>query len=117
MAWFRKDKKPRQPRRERLEIPPDTWEKCEACDHTDIRDNFLRNLNVCPACDFHRRLRSFDYANFLIDDGTPKGCWLPLSACEIEEPLINFDEGDEISFKAQRWIIEECEIESLVTEE
>lgn len=70
MAWFRKDKKPRQPRRERLEIPPDTWEKCEACDHTDIRDNFLRNLNVCPACDYHRRLRAFDYANFLIDDGT-----------------------------------------------
>ncbi len=70
MAWFRKEKKPRQPRRERLEIPPDTWEKCEACGHTDIRDKFLRNLNVCPACDFHRRLRAWDYASFLIDDGS-----------------------------------------------
>ena len=62
MAWFRKEKKPRQPRRERLEIPPDTWEKCEACGHTDIRDKFLRNFNVCPECDYHRRLRAWDYA-------------------------------------------------------
>ncbi len=70
MAWFRKERKPRQPRRERLEIPPDTWEKCEACGHTDIRDNFLRNLNVCPQCDFHRRLRAWDYASFVLDDGS-----------------------------------------------
>ncbi len=70
MAWFRKDKKPRQPRRERLEIPPDTWEKCEACDHTDIRAKFMRSFNVCPECDFHRRLRAYDYATMLLDDGT-----------------------------------------------
>jgi acetyl-CoA carboxylase carboxyl transferase subunit beta len=70
MAWFRKEKKPRQPRRERLEIPPDTWEKCEACGHTDIRDKFIRRHNVCPECDFHRRLRAWDYAQMLLDAGT-----------------------------------------------
>ena len=70
MAWFRKEKKPRQPRRERLEIPPDTWEKCEACGHTDIRDKFIRNFNVCPECDYHRRLRAWDYALMLFDENT-----------------------------------------------
>jgi len=70
MAWFRKDRKARQPRRERLEIPPDTWEKCEACGHTDIRDKFQRNLNVCPTCDYHRRARAWEYAGFLLDEGT-----------------------------------------------
>src|SRR5438046_2102579 len=70
MAWFRKEKKPRQPRRERLEIPADVWEKCEACGHTDIRENFWRNLNVCPNCEYHRRIRASDYANLLIDDST-----------------------------------------------
>src|SRR5216117_1960064 len=70
MAWFRKEKKARQPRRERLEIPPDVWEKCEACGHTDIREKFWRNLNVCPNCEYHRRIRASDYANLLIDDGT-----------------------------------------------
>src|SRR4051812_6871346 len=69
MAWFRKERKPRQPRREKLEIPADAWEKCEACGHTDLREKFIRNLNVCPACDFHRRIRAADYANILLDEG------------------------------------------------
>lgn len=70
MAWFRKEKKPRQPQRERLEIPADAWEKCEACGHTDLRDKFLRNDNVCPSCDYHRRLRAVEYAQLLLDDGS-----------------------------------------------
>ncbi|HEU4988561.1 MAG: acetyl-CoA carboxylase carboxyltransferase subunit beta [Gemmatimonadota bacterium] len=70
MAWFRKEKKPRQPRREKLEIPADVWEKCEACGHTDIREKFVRNLNVCPNCDHHRRIRAHEYAAILLDDGT-----------------------------------------------
>lgn len=69
MAWFRKEKKPRQPRRERLEIPADVWEKCEACGHTDIREKFERNFNVCPECDYHRRIRATEYVNLLLDDG------------------------------------------------
>jgi acetyl-CoA carboxylase carboxyl transferase subunit beta len=70
MAWFRKEKKPRLPQRERLEIPPDVWEKCEACGHTDIREKFVRNFNVCPTCDYHRRIRATDYVALLLDDGT-----------------------------------------------
>lgn len=70
MAWFRKERKPRLPRTERLEIPRDVWEKCEACDHTDIREKFLRNLNVCPKCEYHRRLRSPEYVNILLDENS-----------------------------------------------
>jgi acetyl-CoA carboxylase carboxyl transferase subunit beta len=68
MAWFKKEKKPRAPRPERLEIPADAWEKCEACGHTDIREKFVRNHNVCPNCDYHRRLRAVDYARLLFDE-------------------------------------------------
>jgi acetyl-CoA carboxylase carboxyl transferase subunit beta len=82
MAWFRKEKKPRQPLRARLEIPPDVWEKCEACDHTDIREKFVRNLNVCPSCDYHRRLRAFEYVAILLDDRT---------AVEVEPHLTSTD--------------------------
>ena len=70
MAWFRKEKKPRQPRGERLEIPADVWEKCEACGHTDLRENFSRNHNVCPSCDYHRRMRAIEYINLLLDEGS-----------------------------------------------
>lgn len=70
MVWFRKEKKPRPPRAARLEIPPDTWEKCEACDHTDIREKFVRNHNVCPNCDYHRRIRAHEYVALLLDEGS-----------------------------------------------
>jgi acetyl-CoA carboxylase carboxyl transferase subunit beta len=69
-AWFRKEKKPRVPPRERLEIPPDAWEKCEACGHTDLREKFERNLSVCPNCDYHRRLRPLEYVGLLLDEGS-----------------------------------------------
>src|SRR5580704_13580252 len=75
MSWWRKDKKPRRPRREsveRLEIPADVWEKCEACGHTDLREKFARNLNVCPACDYHRRIRAHEYVSILLDEGSSK---------------------------------------------
>ena len=70
MAWFKKDKKPRQPLRQRLDIPADAWEKCEQCGHTDIREKFVRNLSVCPSCGYHRRIRAIEYANILLDEGT-----------------------------------------------
>lgn len=70
MAWFRKDKKPRPPRPQRLEIPSDAWEKCESCGHTDIREKFARNHNVCPSCDHHRRIRAHEYASLLLDEGS-----------------------------------------------
>jgi acetyl-CoA carboxylase carboxyl transferase subunit beta len=70
MAWFRKEKKPRQPLTARLDIPADAWEKCESCGHTDIREAFQKTLNVCPSCDFHRRLRAIEYTTILLDEGT-----------------------------------------------
>ncbi|HEY4139193.1 MAG TPA: acetyl-CoA carboxylase, carboxyltransferase subunit beta, partial [Casimicrobiaceae bacterium] len=82
MAWFRKEKKPRLPRREKLEIPADVWEKCEACGHTDIREKFMRNLNVCPNCDYHRRLRASEYVTVLLDEGTVE---------EVEDNLRSVD--------------------------
>jgi acetyl-CoA carboxylase carboxyl transferase subunit beta len=70
MAWFKKERKPRQSVRERLEIPPDAWEKCDACGHIDIREKFERALNVCPECGKHRRFSAEEYIELLTDDGT-----------------------------------------------
>jgi acetyl-CoA carboxylase carboxyl transferase subunit beta len=70
MAWFKKERKPRQSTRERLEIPPDAWEKCDACGHVDIRDKFERALNVCPECGHHRRFTAEEYIELLTDEGS-----------------------------------------------
>jgi acetyl-CoA carboxylase carboxyl transferase subunit beta len=104
MAWFRKEKKPRQPRRERHEIPADVWEKCEACGHTDIREKFVRNFNVCPNCDYHRRYRATEYCNLLLDEGTVEELELDIRSTDplgfpeyparLKKATANAGEGD-----------------------
>ncbi len=70
MAWFKKERKPRTSRRERLEIPADAWEKCDQCGHVDIRERFEKALNVCPECGHHRRFSAEEYIELLTDAGT-----------------------------------------------
>jgi acetyl-CoA carboxylase carboxyl transferase subunit beta len=70
MAWFKKERKPRTSQRERLEIPPDAWEKCDGCGHIDIREKFEKALNVCPECGRHRRISAEEYIELLTDPGS-----------------------------------------------
>ncbi len=67
MAWFRKERRPRRSTREKLEIPPDAWDKCEDCGHVDITERFERALQVCPECGYHRRLPAEGYIDLLTD--------------------------------------------------
>ena len=67
MAWFRKDRRPRRSTREKLEIPPDAWDKCEDCGHVDITEKFERAFQVCPECGYHRRLLAEGYIDLLTD--------------------------------------------------
>src|ERR1051325_11666306 len=70
MAWFKKERKPRTSQRERLEIPPDAWEKCDGCGHIDIKEKFEKALNVCPECGRHRRFTAEEYIELLTDAGS-----------------------------------------------
>ena len=70
MAWFRKERKRRTSSRERLEIPPHAWDKCDECGHLDLREKFERALQVCPQCGVHRRISARRYAEILTDPGS-----------------------------------------------
>ena len=70
MAWFKKERKPRTSERVKLEIPADAWEKCDECGHIDIKERFVRALNVCPNCGAHRRFSSQEYIDLLVDEGS-----------------------------------------------
>jgi acetyl-CoA carboxylase carboxyl transferase subunit beta len=75
MAWFRKERKPRTPVRERREIPPDAWIKCDRCDHLMLREKFERSLRVCPECGFHARFTAEGYIELLTDEGSWWELW------------------------------------------
>ncbi len=85
MAWFKKERKPRTPVRERREVPADAWEKCDGCGHMDIRDKFERALNVCPECGKHRRMTAEEYIELLTDAGSWRELWDNLRS---EDPLL-----------------------------
>ncbi len=98
MVWCRKDRKPRRPSRERLDIPPDAWEKCPECGHVDIRDKFERALEVCPECGFHRHISAQSYIDLLTDDGSFSELYTELQS---SNPL-NFEGYADRLVRAQR---------------
>ncbi len=67
MAWFRKERKRRRAQKDRLEIPPDAWDKCERCGHVDLTESFDRVLQVCPECGYHRRIGAHRYIEIIAD--------------------------------------------------
>jgi acetyl-CoA carboxylase carboxyl transferase subunit beta len=67
MAWFRKERKERQPQREKLEIPHDAWDKCSACGTVDLTDKFERHLMVCHNCGHHGKIRAHTYIDLITD--------------------------------------------------
>ena len=44
------------------------------CGHTDIREKFEQALNVCPECDYHRRIGAEDYIALLTDRAPGGSC-------------------------------------------
>ena len=82
MAWFKKERKPRASKRERLEIPADAWEKCENCGHLDLREKFERAYSVCPECGKHRRISAEEYIEILTDEGSWKELYTNLRSTD-----------------------------------
>jgi acetyl-CoA carboxylase carboxyl transferase subunit beta len=70
MAWFKKEKTPKQPQAERrLRMPEGLWVKCEACKEMVYKKEVLRNVNVCPKCNYHFRISARERIETLLDEG------------------------------------------------
>ncbi|MFZ2491554.1 MAG: acetyl-CoA carboxylase, carboxyltransferase subunit beta [Thermoanaerobaculia bacterium] len=72
MAWFRKEKKPKEAVEKQLAIPEGLWVKCEGCKEIVYRKEVEQNLNTCPKCDYHMRLTARERFEILFDEGKYK---------------------------------------------
>jgi acetyl-CoA carboxylase carboxyl transferase subunit beta len=73
MAWFRKEKKPRELTPEKqTAIPEGLWLKCDECKEIVYRKEVEANLNVCPKCGYHFRIPARERFDILFDDGKYK---------------------------------------------
>jgi acetyl-CoA carboxylase carboxyl transferase subunit beta len=72
MAWFRKEKKPKEAVEKQTAIPEGLWIKCDDCKEIVYRKEVEQNFNVCPKCGYHFRLSARERFALLFDDGQYK---------------------------------------------
>src|ERR1043166_3948222 len=73
MAWFRKEKKPRELSPDKqTAIPEGLWVKCDECKEIVYRKEVEANFNVCPKCGYHFRISARERFDILFDDGKYK---------------------------------------------
>ncbi|HEY2325701.1 MAG TPA: acetyl-CoA carboxylase, carboxyltransferase subunit beta [Thermoanaerobaculia bacterium] len=73
MAWFRKEKKPRELSPDKqTAIPEGLWVKCDECKEIVYRKEVEANFNVCPKCGYHFRISARERFEMLFDDGKYK---------------------------------------------
>lgn len=56
--------------KKRSNIPEGLWDKCPKCDAVLYRPELEKNLNVCPKCDHHMRLKARRRLELFLDEGT-----------------------------------------------
>src|SRR5688500_1206537 len=72
MAWFRKEKKPKEAVDRQVAIPEGLWVKCDECKEIVYKKEVEANLSVCPKCGYHFRLSARERFEILFDDGKYK---------------------------------------------
>jgi acetyl-CoA carboxylase carboxyl transferase subunit beta len=72
MAWFRKEKKPKEAIEKQTAIPEGLWIKCDDCKEIVYRKEVEQNFSVCPKCGYHFRLSARERFALLFDDGQYK---------------------------------------------
>lgn len=52
------------------DVPEGLMKKCDECRKIFYRKEWIKNLNVCPACGFHHLLKAWDRIDSLFDENT-----------------------------------------------
>ncbi len=82
MAWFRKEKKPKEAVEKQTAIPEGLWVKCDDCKEIVYKKEVEANFNVCPKCGYHFRLNAKERFELLFDDGKYKEFASDIRSCD-----------------------------------
>ncbi|HTI39850.1 MAG TPA: acetyl-CoA carboxylase, carboxyltransferase subunit beta [Vicinamibacterales bacterium] len=68
MAWFKKVRKPIEPRAKNASrVPEGLWVKCPSCAEIIYNKDLVGTLNVCPKCGHHFRISASERLRMLFD--------------------------------------------------
>ena len=66
MGWFKKSGKKPQDTSDK----PELWQICPSCKAHIFKEEWAKNLKVCPKCNFHERLTARERIDLIFDPGT-----------------------------------------------
>lgn len=72
MSWFRRSKENIAAETQKRDIPDGMWTKCEQCGEIVHKKELEQNLYTCAKCNFHFRVGSREYVEYLLDAGSFK---------------------------------------------
>jgi len=88
MAWFKRKKRGIYTEtKDKKNLPEGLWHKCPNCKYIILMEEHAKLLYVCSKCNFHNRISSKEYFNFLFDNGLYK------------EEFLNIESIDSLNFK------------------
>ncbi len=68
MSWFKRLKDGIQTATKfKKEAPDGLWHKCKDCQTANTYKELKENFFICPKCDYHVRIGSFDYFDIIFD--------------------------------------------------
>ena len=71
MSWFKKPKYTvKKPKEKKREIPRGLWVKCQDCGEIVYRKEIGRNMSICPKCNFHFTIGSYERIALTLDKGS-----------------------------------------------
>jgi acetyl-CoA carboxylase carboxyl transferase subunit beta len=71
MAWFqRKKAQVSAVEHKKTQMPEGVWTKCKNCQEIIYAKEIVRNLNVCPKCDYHFRISARERIELILDEGS-----------------------------------------------
>src|SRR5512132_3728674 len=68
MAWFKKTRKPIEPKEKpSSRVPEGLWVKCPGCAQAIYNKDLATNFNVCPKCAHHFRINAAERLRMMFD--------------------------------------------------
>ncbi len=69
MAWFKRTKDGLSTDKKK-DIPEGLWLKCDGCGDIIYKPEVEKNIGICTKCQYHFKISSIEYINFLLDEGS-----------------------------------------------
>lgn len=67
-AWFKRKKQGIYTEtKDKKDLPPGLWHKCNNCSHLILSTDFKKSFFVCEKCDHHEKINSINYFKIIFD--------------------------------------------------